>query len=189
MWTTATKAVKRFVEIGLVDPVEPFGPNRQGALRLLCYDLLVTDAIPAVREMLAEGRELATETRSTRANRAHSRPIRADVARVTCENRRSRGGEVARSWRGEGSPRTFAERQTNAKLTKATCPRAIFDERQSSDDSERDAGVLRIQGRLAATCAHPDCSESIAGHTYSDHEPLTAKLERGLELARRERPQ
>ena len=59
--TTATKAVKRFVEIGLVDPVEPFGPNRQGALRLLCYDLLVTDAIPAVREMLAEGRELATK--------------------------------------------------------------------------------------------------------------------------------
>ena len=61
--STATKAVARLITLGLIEEVEPFGPHHQGVLRVLCYDVLVTDALTPLREALVEARELATDSR------------------------------------------------------------------------------------------------------------------------------
>jgi hypothetical protein len=167
--TTATKVVGRLVDLGLVEVPEPFGPNQKGTLRVLCYDLLVTDALPDLREELTERRDLSRPSSpSTRAGLASdSRQIRADVRDSPArtgdrEVERQRGGETVRD------NRTLDKTDDERVLTAVVSP----GDRMVSGDLEGDGSFFTFEDE-GAMCAHPGCSEPIVGHSFNDHEPAT----------------
>ena len=181
--STATRAVKRLVALGLLEEIEPFGPHQQGVLRVLWYDLLVTDALSALREVLTQAREHAPDSRPIRAEIAtDSRPIRAEIATdsrpIRADVRESPAKTDAREverWRGGDvvlEAQTLREAADEREVDESNVRAQILGEREGSDDSERDAGSVASKDD-GAMCAQPGCSESIADHTYSDHEPVT----------------
>ena len=89
-------------------------------------------------------------------------PAKTDAREVE----RWRGGDVV------VEARTLREAADEREVDESNVRAQILGEREGSDDSEHDAGSVASKDN-GAMCAHPGCSESIADHTYSDHEPVT----------------